>query len=142
VQTDGSLERVAVRPDLTFHPETRRLTGGRLHVTRTTGRTAGTVSTIDLTVIGQTGFHLGQGLYLGLDGQHHGSWQGGLRIDSEHTPDCSDPAEVRRIHQLRDAVVSAQWQGPDGTDHGIGVHETLVGGAWPALGLSQQDAFL
>jgi len=142
VQTDGSLERVAVRPDLTFHPETRRLTGGRLHVSRTAGRTAGTVSIIDLTVIGQTGFHLGQGLYLGLDGQHHGSWQGGLRIDSENTPDCTDPAEVRRIHQLRDAVVSAQWQGPDGTDHGIGVHETLVGGAWPALGLSQQDAFL
>lgn len=135
---DGRVESVAVRPELTFEPSSRRLTGGRLLVTRMTGPNPGTAETVEIAVVGDTGFHLGLGLYLGLDGQHHGSWQGSLRVDAEHTDDCSSPATVRRIHQLRDCIISARW----GDDVGVGVHETLVGGAWPALGLRSQDAFL
>lgn len=134
LQPDGSVQQVAVRPDLRFHPVTRRLLGGTLHLTTPDGGTR----PIDVEVVGDTGFHLGQGLYLGLDGYHHGDWRGSLRVDGEHVPDCADPTAVRRIHQLRDCVVRAV----DGDAVGVGVHETLVGGGWPELGLTGDDAFL
>ena len=134
LESDGRVQQVSVRPDLRFDPVTRRLLGGTLVVTLPDGSRR----EISLEVVGDTGFHLGQGLYLGLDGHQHGDWRGGLRVEGEYLPDCADPVVARRIHQLRDCVVRAV----DGDAVGIGVHETLIGGAWPALGLSSSDAFL
>ena len=134
LESDGRVQQVAVRPDLRFDPVTRRLLGGALTLTLPDGNRR----TLSLEVVGDTGFHLGQGLYLGLDGHHHGDWRGGLRVEGEYLADCADPTVARRIHQLRDCVVRAV----DGEAVGFGVHETLIGGAWPLLGLTGPDAFL
>lgn len=134
LEHDGRLTPVTVRPDLTFHPSTRRLTGGHLLV----GLPDGSLRKVVLEVVGETGFHLGLGHYLGLDGHHHGQWRGALHVDAEHVADATEPSVVRRIHQLRDCIVRAT----DGDASGIGVHETLVGGSWPDRGLDPDTAFL
>ena len=48
---------------------------------------------------------MGTGLYLGVDGQHHGSWRGPLHIEGEYFKNCADPATVERINQFRDCLV-------------------------------------
>ena len=69
-------------------------------------RTAdGSVRTLEIEAVSDTGFHLGAGLYFGLDGHHHGEWRGDLHVEGEHIPDCADPAVARRLHQIRDTVV-------------------------------------
>lgn len=134
LESDGRLTPVTVRPDLSFDPATRRLTGGHLLV----GLPDGSLRKVVLEVVGETGFHLGLGHYLGLDGHHHGQWRGPLNVDGEHIADATNQDVVRRIHQLRDCIVRAT----DGDASGIGVHETLIGGAWPERGLALDGAFL
>jgi len=60
---------------------------------------------LEAEALSDTGFQLGAGLYLGLAGQHHGSWRGALHVEGEHVADCSDPATVERIHQFRDCMI-------------------------------------
>ena len=50
---------------------------------------------ITVEAIGDTGFHLGAGLYFGLDGHHHGEWRGALHVDGEHVADCTDARRPR-----------------------------------------------
>ena len=51
----------------------------------------GTARPITVTAVGDTGFHLGTGLYFGFDGHWHGEWRGDLHVDGEHIADCTDP---------------------------------------------------
>jgi hypothetical protein len=134
LESDGRLTPVTVRPDLSFDPSTRRLTGGHLLV----GLPDGSLRKVVLEVVGETGFHLGLGHYLGLDGHHHGQWRGPLTVEGEHIADATEQGVVQRIHQLRDCIVRAT----DGDAAGIGVHETLIGGGWPDRGLDAAKAFL
>ena len=94
--------------------------------------------TVEVEPVGDTGFHLGSALYLGLDGQKHGMWRGGLHVEGEHVPDCADVDTVRRIHQLRDCIVRVR----EGDATGYGVFETIVTGAWADAGLSAEGSFL
>jgi hypothetical protein len=127
---DGRLERfTALAPDLRYHPENRRVLGGTLRFTMADG----TERPIEVEALGDTGFHLGTGLYFGLDGHHHGEWRGPSHVDGEHIPDCTEPATARRVHQIRDAVMSVS--DPVGGGTGWCNLQTTVFGDWPELGI-------
>jgi hypothetical protein len=134
---DGRVEPfVALRPELRFDPTNRRVLGGTLHATTGDGHDRA----IDVEAIGDTGFHLGAGLYFGLDGHHHGEWRGPLHIEGEHVADCTDPLTARRLHQIRDAVVRVD--DPAGGGRGWANLQTAIVGAWPEAGLSEETSFV
>ena len=59
--------------------------------------------------IGDTGFHLGAGLYFGFQGHHHGEWRGELHVDGERIADCTDPAVARDFEVALERIVSEDW---------------------------------
>ena len=126
----------ALVPALRFDDANRRLLGGTLQLTTTDGR----ARPITVEVASDTGFHLGAGLYHGLDGHWHGEWRGPLHVEGEHVPDCSNPATARRIHQHRDAVIRVH--DPVGGGTGWGNMQNVVLGAHPDLGLGAEASFL
>jgi hypothetical protein len=91
-------------------------------------------------VLSDTGFHLGAGLYFGLDGHHHGDWRGALHVDGERVQDCSTPEASRRLHQIRDTVV--RISDPVGGGVGWGNWQPIAAGAHPALGLDKESSFI
>jgi hypothetical protein len=134
---DGRVERFAtLRPELRFDPENRRVLGGTLHF----GMDDGSDRPITVEAIGATGFHLGAGLYFGLDGHHHGEWRGKLHVDGEHIADCTTPTEARRIHQIRDAVMRVD--DPVGGGTGWCNFQTTIVGEWPEVGLDAESSFV
>jgi hypothetical protein len=134
---DGSVDRIVeVVPHLTYQPVNRRLLGGRLDCTMADG----SARPLTVEVVSDTGFHLGTGLYFGLDGHHHGEWRGELHVDGERIADCSDPDTARRIHQIRDTVIRVD--DPVGGGRGWGNMQPVVSGAFPDLGLSADDSFI
>lgn len=134
---DGTVERfAALRPELRYHPGNRRVLGGTLAFTMEDG----TDRRVEVEALGDTGFHLGTGLYFGLDGHHHGEWRGPLHVEGEHIPDCTDPAVARRIHQIRDAVLCVD--DPVGGGRGWCNFQTTVFGEWPDLGLDGGSSFI
>jgi len=67
----------------------------------------GSARPVTVEAIGDTtrGCTSGSGLYFGLDGHHHGEWEGCANTSTVSTfLDCTDPAVAPRIHQIRDAV--------------------------------------
>jgi hypothetical protein len=134
---DGQREPfVAVVPTLQFRDDNRRFLGGVLRCTTASGAER----PLTLTPVSDTGFHLGLGLYLGLDGRWHGQWQGPLAVEGEHVADCSDPAVARRIHQLRDCIVRVE--DPVGGGVGWGNLQTLAVGPHPEMGLTTDASFM
>jgi hypothetical protein len=134
---DGGYDRfVDLEPDLTFDPVTRRLRGGSVHATMADG----TVRTLGIEVVSDTGFHLGAGLYFGFDGHHHGQWRGPLHIDGERIADCTDPATARRLHQIRDTVIHVD--DPTGGGEGWGNCQPIITGGDDRLGLTADDSFI
>ena len=134
---DGRVERfVDLEPELAFDPHNRRLRGGVVHATTADGRRR----TLGIEVVSDTGFHLGAGLYFGLDGHHHGEWRGDLLVEGEHVPDCSSPDAARRLHQIRDTVVHVT--DPVGGGEGWGNCQPIITGGDDALGLSPDDSFM
>jgi len=121
-------------PELRYDSSNRRLQGGLLHFTQHDG----SVRTLAIEVLGDTGFHLGTGLYFGYKGLHHGSWQGEQHIDGEYHADCAVPATAREIHQIRDCIVRIR----DGDSIGWGNYQTIVLGQWPELALDAQSNFV
>ncbi|HTO00757.1 MAG TPA: hypothetical protein VL068_08785, partial [Microthrixaceae bacterium] len=82
---DGTVnEFTDLAPDLSFNPENRRLLGGTVTATMTDG----SERPIRVEVLGDTGVHLGAGLYFGFDGHHHGEWRGEFHLDGERIADC------------------------------------------------------
>jgi len=127
---DGREERITdVVPHLRFDAQTRRLLGGDLECTMADG----TARPIALEVLGDTGVHLGAGLYFGLDGHHHGEWRGELHVDGERIGDCTAPEVARRLHQIRDTVVRVH--DPVGGGSGWGNCQPIASGPWPELDL-------
>lgn len=132
---DGRREPfAAVIPDLKFDDGNRRLLGGTIRVVMANGDER----TVTVQPLGDTGFHLGAGLYFGLDDHWHGEWRGPLHVEGEYTPDCSDIAAARRLHQLRDCVVAIT---DDTGVEGIGNLQSLVTGPHPDIGLTAAASF-
>ncbi len=136
-QPDGSIQRIAaIQPHLSFDPANRRVLGGVITCTMEDG----SERPISVHSLGDTGVHLGLGLYMGLDGHHHGEWRGPLHLEGEHIVDCARPEVARRIHQIRDAVVGVD--DPVGGGHGWANLQTTVVGGWPELDLDEGSSFL
>lgn len=128
---DGRREPIVrLDPDLRFDADNRRLLGGDLLAVTEDGMER----PLHVEVLGDTGVHLGAGLYFGFDGHHHGEFRGELHVDGERIADCR-PAEVaRRLHQIRDTVVRVT--DPVGGGVGVGNMQPIAAGPWPGLGLA------
>jgi hypothetical protein len=134
---DGREEvMVDIVPELAYDPVNRRLRGGQVHCAMADGSTR----TMQVEVVSDTGFHLGAGLYFGLDGHHHGDWRGELHVEGERVPDCSMPEASRRLHQIRDTVV--RITDPVGGGAGWGNWQSIAAGAHPELGLDHDSSFV
>lgn len=132
---DGTQERVGrVRPEVRYDDKTRRFRGGKIHFDLLSGET----NTVEVEVMGESGFHLGPALYLGFDGKKHGQYRGPLQVEGETIEDTADPATLRRIHQLRDCIVRVK----EGDATGYGIFESVVTGAWEGYGLSREHSFV
>jgi hypothetical protein len=95
---------------------------------------------LHVAAVGDTGFHLGTGLYFGFDGHWHGEWRGDLHVDGEHIADCSDPATAQRIHQMRDNLVRVD--DPVGGGTGWGNLQSIFAGPHPDWGLTEEASFM
>ncbi len=135
-QADGSEQKIVdIEPGLNFDPQNRRLLGGELHCTMEDGSDR----PLQLEVLGDTGVHLGAGLYFGFDGHYHGEWRGELHVDGEHIDDCRTPEAARRLHQIRDTAVRVL--DPVAGGEGRGNCQPIVSGPWPELGLGAETWF-
>lgn len=134
---DGRRLRIVdVVPALRFDPVHRRLLGGEIGLRLEDGAER----RVALRVLGDTGFHLGAGLYFGFGGHHHGEWRGKLVVEGEHIADCTDPAMARSLHQLRDCLVAVEDRATGA--RGWGNIQTIVTGPHPELGLAAETSFL
>ncbi len=115
--------------------DNRRLLSAELDCTMADG----SARPLRITALGDTGFHLGTGLYFGFDGHWHGEWRGELHVDGEHIPDCSDPTTARRVHQIRDNLVRVE--DPVGGGVGVGNLQSIFAGPHPDLGLTEANSF-
>jgi len=132
---DGTQETISrVRPELRFDDRTRRLLGGKIHFDMLQGESR----TVNVEVCGETAVHLGPGLYLGFNGQKHGSWKGPLVIDGERFEDTRDVETLQRIRQLRDCPIRVT----EGDWVGYGIMESVIHGEHPALGLTAKNSLL
>jgi hypothetical protein len=132
---DGTQQRIGrVRPELRYDDATRRLRGGAVHMDMLSGQT----STVEVEVIGETGFHLGTALYLGFEGKKHGMWRGRLHVEGEKIDDTMDAGTLRRIHQLRDCPIRLR----EGDATGYGIFESVVTGGWQDYGLTAERSFV
>ena len=127
---DGRREGVIdIVPTLRFDPRNQRLLGGEFRLQMADGR----ARTLQLRVLGDTGFHLGAGLYHGFDGKHHGQWRGALVVEGEHFADCSSAESVARLNQFRDCLV--EMRDSETGAIGWGNCQTWVQGQWPAMAI-------
>jgi len=123
--------------DVKFDDANRRLLGGTITFVTADGRERPV--TVSPSPSG-TGFHLGTGLYFGLDGARHGQWRGELHLDGDHYTDCDTRDVARKIHQHRDAVVTVD--DPVGGGRGGGSIQTIAIGAFPEFGLTLESTFV
>jgi hypothetical protein len=144
VELQGGIEHPDGRREpflaLVVEPEVdaanRRLRSAVLHATMADG----SARDLTLTALGDTGFHLGTGLYFGFDGHWHGEYRGELHVDGEHLADCSDPDTARRVHQIRDNLVRVD--DPVGGGTGWGNVQSIFAGPHSDLGLTEATSFL
>jgi hypothetical protein len=131
---DGTREPfTALRPELIYDSENRRLRGGKLHFTEENGN----IRTVEIESVSDTGFHLGAGLYFGYKGVHHGSWRGELSVEGEYIEDCTKLEAAKELHQLRDCIVRVN----DNGNIGHAIYQTIINGEWPEYGLDYETSF-
>jgi len=134
---DGRREPfAALVVDPKVRDDNRRLSAATLTATMADG----SARPLTVTALGDTGFHLGAGLYFGFDGRWHGQWRGDLHVDGEHVADCTAPENARRLHQMRDNLVRVE--DPVGGGTGVGNMQTIFAGPHPDLGLTEEASFL
>jgi hypothetical protein len=127
---------VAVEPEFVVDPDNRRLRRATLPFVMADG----SKRPITVESLGETGFHLGAGLYLGLDDQYHGQYRGPLEVVGEYVADCTTVEASQRLHQLRDNVVRVD--DPVGGGVGYGNLQSMFVGPHPELGLDEATSFL
>jgi hypothetical protein len=124
---------VVLRPEV--DDANRRLRSVEIEATMADG----TARPLRIAALGDTGFHLGTGLYFGFDGHWHGEYRGELHIEGEHLADCSDPETARRVHQIRDNLV--RIEDPVGGGVGVGNLQSIFAGPHPEIGLTEEQSF-
>jgi hypothetical protein len=136
-QPDGTVEHIVdVEQDFTYDTSNRRLLGGRIIATMADGAER----IFGVEVLGDTGFHLGAGLYFGWNGHHHGEFRGPLVVEGERIADCTDPDMARKLHQIRDTTVRITDESENAV--GYGNMQPIIVGEWPELGLSAESSFM
>jgi hypothetical protein len=122
-------------PALRFEDGNRRLIGGEVRGIAHDG----TERVLQVEPVSATGFHLGTGLYGGYDGHVHGEHRGELHVEGDHVEGCDRVEVARRIHQHRDCIIRVT----DTTDGavGVGTLQSIVVGAHPDLGLTEDASF-
>jgi hypothetical protein len=134
---DGTHEPFAsLVPTYDVDDATRRLRSARLDFVMDDGSARPLV----VTALGDTGFHLGTGLYFGFDGHWHGEDRGALHVDGEYIADCTDVATAHRIHQIRDNLVRVE--DPVGGGVGVGNMQTVFSGPHAGAGLTEDASFM
>lgn len=134
---DGRREAWAsLVPVLDVDDANRRVRGGTLNFTMGDG----SARPITVTALGDTGFHLGGGLYFGLDDHWHGEDRGPLHVDGEHIADCTTVESAHRLHQIRDNLV--RFEDPVGGGVGVGNMQTIISGPHPEWGLTEEASFM
>jgi hypothetical protein len=121
----------SVSPRIDYDTRTRFVKGGELLLTMEWGEQR----VIEVEVLGQSGFHLKTGGYGEWDGHKHGSWKGKLHIDGEYIADCASDEYLPKLGQFRDTPIRVR----DGDAVGYGIMESLIGGVWPELGLTEES---
>jgi hypothetical protein len=134
---DGRREPYAsLTPTYAVDDANRRLRAASFAATMSDG----SARPLTVTALGDTGFHLGTGLYFGFDGHWHGEDRGALHVDGEHIADCTEPATAHRIHQIRDNLVRVE--DPVGGGVGVGNMQTIFSGPHPDAGLTEEASFM
>ncbi len=134
---DGRRERFATLvPTYEVDDATRRMSSAVLDATMDDG----SARPLTVTALGDTGFHLGTGLYFGFDGHWHGEDRGPLNVEGEYIADCSSPETARRVHQIRDNLVRVE--DPVGGGVGVGNMQTIFSGPHPDAGLTEESSFM
>jgi hypothetical protein len=131
-EADG--RQLAVRrvtPRITYDTNTRFVTGGELLLSMDSGEER----TIEVEVLGDSGFFLKTGGYGSFKGHKHGSWKDELHVDGEYIADCWDHENLPLLGQFRDTPIRVR----DGDAVGYGIMESLIGGVWPELGLTEES---
>jgi hypothetical protein len=135
---DGRREPFAsLVPTYDVDDATRRLKSATLNCTMADG----SARPLKVTALGDTGFHLGTGLYFGFDGHFHGEDRGALHVDGEHIADCTAVATAHRIHQIRDNLVRVE-DPVGGGGVGVGNMQTIFSGPHPDAGLTEAASFM
>ncbi|MGO9352588.1 MAG: hypothetical protein ACLP3C_17870 [Mycobacterium sp.] len=135
-ENGGSHRFAAVEQDLHFRDDNRRFTDGTITLIESDG----TKRPLSLKAAGDTGFHLGTAGYYGWNDWVYGEWVGELRVEGNHVTNCDHPETARKVHQLRDLLVRVE--DPVGGGVGVGNIETFALGAFPEIGLTQENSFL
>jgi hypothetical protein len=134
-ESDGTqIPLVGMRDQLKFDPVNRRLLGGTMVFDAGWGKTR----EVEIEAAGDTGFHLGTGLYFGFKGQRHGIHLGPDHEDGERYDDVSSHETSREVRQLRDCVIKVR----EGEAVGYGIFESIVVGEHEQYGLRREDSFL
>ena len=121
----------SVTPRIEYDTRTRYVTGGELLLTMESGEQR----VIDVEVLGDSGFFLKTAGYGAWEGHKHGSWKGKLHVDGEYIADCASDENLPRLGQFRDTPIRVR----DGDAVGYGIMESLIGGVWPELGLTEES---
>ena len=127
------IEITSLKPHLIFNPDNLRL----LHGHYDNVFSDGSKSKLQFKKMGDTGFHLGAGLYLGFDGKNFGSWRGHLHVEGEYFKDCSTIENSQRLNQFRDCLVEV-WDDEAGLK-GWGILQSFIRGNWPEFNLTAKN---
>jgi hypothetical protein len=129
---DGSQAPVrSVKPRINYDTRTRFVKGGELLLTMESGEER----SIEIETLGQSGFFLKTGGYGAWKTHKHGSWKGQLHTDGEYIADCWSDENQPQLGQFRDTPIRVR----EGDAVGYGIMESLIGGVWPELGLTEES---
>jgi hypothetical protein len=123
----------SVRPRISYDTGTRFVKGGELLITMESGEER----VIEVETVGDSGFFLKTGGYGAWQGHKHGSWKGALHVDGEYIADCWSDENLPKLGQFRDTPIRVR----DGDAVGYGIMESLIGGVWPELGLTEESDY-
>jgi hypothetical protein len=121
----------SVKPRISYDTRTRFVKGGELLLAMESGEQR----VIEVETLGDSGFFLKTGGYGAWAGHKHGSWQGALHVDGEYIADCHSDENLAKLGQFRDTPIRVR----DGDAVGYGIMESLIGGVWPELGLTEES---